>query len=106
MIKTHDQLVEMIAADLECRGYVPHKFVTYDMGHAQGEIDVYAMNEDYVLLFEVKQTDSCRHYNKASNQMKRAEENVFQGFRVFKFYGCDSGVGTYQLKWIKHEAKR
>lgn len=101
---THDQIVGRIAEDMIDRGYhSPEMFVEYKnkCGNVVGEIDLYFRKGKYVLLFEVKETDSIRHYNKAKKQMYRAEHHYFnKSDRIFKFYGYNYN-GDYNIEWIK-----
>lgn len=101
---SHDQIVANIAEDMINRGYTdPQMFVEYKdrYGNVVGELDLYFRKGKYVLLFEVKQVDTIKHYCKAANQMKRAEQHYFnKSDRVFKFYGYNWN-GDYALEWIR-----
>ena len=74
-------------------------------GHVVGEIDLYYKVGKYILLFEIKESDTCRNYNKADRQMKRASCVLFNNYRVFKFFAHNKEGGGYEIKWIKGEQR-
>lgn len=96
----HNELTEVIAKELKDRGYNPHLYQEYRTNGACGEIDIFAIKDNYVLLFEIKKTDSIRNYNKAQKQTLRAELNCFPHNRVFRFYAYTTEDG-YNIEWIR-----
>jgi Holliday junction resolvase-like predicted endonuclease len=96
-------LVDLIEEELIKRNYAGiKKYVEYRNGSC-GEIDLFVVKDNYVLLFEAKCTKSRKSYSKAVNQMNRAEKYYFRSLhkRVFKImaYMKDESV-VYE--WIKH----
>lgn len=71
-----------------------------------GEIDAMAFkinpNKEYLLLFEVKSTDTSKNYKKAIQQLERSE-NHYQKYadRIFKFYVTPDKKGEPQYKMIR-----
>lgn len=95
----HDKLVNIIETELKNRGFNEiHKFIHYK-NKKSGEIDIYARKNDYIFLFEIKSNYSIKGYNKAKDQLKRAEKFYFnKKDRVFKFYVCN--YNEPYIRWI------
>lgn len=75
------------------------KFQEYGKYHRPiGEIDLLGIKNNYVVLFEMKSTNSQRNYVKAVRQLKRAKlkYNGSRGKRVFMFY-----VTPNKIQWLK-----
>lgn len=98
MITRHNHLIDIVEQELIDRGYNPIREEEYNKGVC-GEIDLYAINGKYILLFEMKTTTNYKTRKKAIEQMNRAERYCFNNKRVFKFY-----VSNYKnptIEWIK-----
>lgn len=85
--RKHDSLVDIVKEELYDRNIVKvFDHVLYHNG-VYGEIDVYGVKNDYVLLFEIKCNDSRGNRKKAENQLERARKYYFKhDKRVFKFF--------------------
>lgn len=104
MQQEHDDIVYRLQQHLEYKGFKDiHTFEEYRKHGVVGEIDLYVPLDKYVLLFEVKEHDSIRAFNKAVRQMHRAEYTLFQGKRVFEFY-VHGYNGDYYIQWVKHHS--
>jgi len=95
----HDQIV----ADLESRlqdSSIPwetHTYIEHTTPDGRlGEIDLYAIYDGTVLLFEVKSTDRIKNEEKAFYQLTRAQEN-FPGMRCILFYAAGIGPRAYRI---------
>ena len=99
----------MVVDDLLKSGYTTNQIVMfqeYNECGIKGEIDVYAMRDNYISIFEIK--NSTKHRKKAIEQMNRAKHYFFQDHlhldeRVFKFfvhYDNHTEHG-YDYEWIK-----
>lgn len=73
-----------------------------------GEIDVYSIkrtkNKIYLLLFEVKSTDSIKNKRFACEQLTRHERILSDNTdRIFKFYVTPHkhNIKTLSIEWIK-----
>jgi Holliday junction resolvase-like predicted endonuclease len=89
-ISKHDQLVDIIADEMRSRGYTEIFKHTEYIRRKSGEIDLYVVKGKYVFCFEMKTNDCERGYNKAVDQLRRAEKYYFRKYqRVFKFYVYD-----------------
>jgi len=100
----HDGLVRLVEQELKNRGFTDiHKFEEYKRHSICGEIDIYAIKDDYVLLFEIKSNGAYKNEKKAIKQMNRAEKHYFsQDMRMFKFFVYGYGNGkAYNMVWEK-----
>ena len=100
----HDSLVGLVEEELKTRGYTEiYKNVKYSNG-LDGEIDIYAVNKKYILNFEVKCNHNNKAYNKAKDQLTKAETYFHpKNSRVFNFYvygDCKSNNNIY-YNWLK-----
>lgn len=99
MMNRHDSLIDRVEKELKERGYVNTKRnLEYSIKQC-GEIDLYAIKDRYVLLFEMKTTDNYKSRKKAIEQLNRATNNCFNDYRVFKFYV--SNYKDMKIEWIK-----
>ena len=96
----HDQLIDIIADELQQRGYTKiHKNIEYNHRKHKGEIDLYAVKDKYVLLFEMKTNFSTKNFGKAKAQLQRAKKYYFnKDQRVFKFYVCN--IEDPYIRWV------
>lgn len=95
----HDSLIDVVESELRSRGYTDIFRNTNYSYKDCGEIDLYAVKNNYVLLFEMKSNDTYKARKKAISQLSRATNNCFNNYRVFKFY-----VSNYkepQIEWIR-----
>ena len=101
MTSKHDTLVELVVEELKVRGYTDiHKFEDYKSKGYSGEIDLYTITDNYILLFEIKCTPRGRHERKAREQLDRATEYFLpKDKRVFKFYVYGCGKDDYHIVW-------
>lgn len=101
---THDSLVDLINDEMLSRGYTNiHRNVNYKQKRS-GEIDLYVQHNKYIYLFEMKSNYSIKSYNKAIDQLHRAEKYYFRNngkkrYRVFKFFVYDHK--DPKIKWIQ-----
>lgn len=99
-LQKHNSLVDIIENRLNNKGYDIHKYETYCSRKGCGEIDLYAIKDNYVLLFEIKSSE--KRYTKAIEQLERAEKCCFKNYRVFKFFvyykNNDKGYGVDYVK--------
>jgi hypothetical protein len=99
-LKNHDSLIDLLGDELEMRGYrTVYRNTEYSVKSC-GEIDLWAKRDGYVLMFEMKATNSVKNRKKAYEQLKRAKSNCFPNSRVFGFY-----VSNYKnpvVEWIKN----
>ena len=79
-----------------------------------GEIDNYAINKPdikkYLLLFEVKTTDTYKNKSKAYQQLEKSREhfkNIYNIDKVFMFYvhGMSGKSKEYKINWYKPKEK-
>lgn len=92
----HDSLIDRVEAELLRRGYDDiHREYEYD----KGEVDLFAIRDNYVLLFEMKSVDNSKARRKAYEQLNRADRYLFRNKRVFKFYV--SNVSNCNIKWYR-----
>jgi Holliday junction resolvase-like predicted endonuclease len=98
----HDGLVEKVKDELIEKGHTKiFDHVEYQTRRHYGEIDIYAINDKYILVFEIKGTDSLHNYTKAAKQLKRAEDFYFDKTRrIFKFYVSYDDKDRMQYKWV------
>jgi Holliday junction resolvase-like predicted endonuclease len=93
----HSDLVNVVEKELRQRGYdIIHKNIEYNKTK-KGEIDIYAVKNNYILLFEIKCNKHIKSYNKAVDQLYRAERYYFnKKQRVFKFFVYDCKKPKYE----------
>jgi Holliday junction resolvase-like predicted endonuclease len=97
--RRHDSLIDFVEAELKSRGFRDvYRNVNYNKNKC-GEIDLYALRDGYVLLFEMKSTNCYKSRKKALDQLNRARLNCFRGSRVFSFYVSD--YKNPSIEWIK-----
>ena len=107
----HNALVYLTIDDLLRTGYSTNQifmFQAYDENGVAGEIDLYAVNGRYTLLFEMKCSYNSKTYNKAVKQLNRAKHYFFKTHlhldkRLFKFmvhYDKNQESG-YSYKWVR-----
>ena len=99
----HDGIVGVVEKELKRRGFnFIRKFEEYSSRGCCGEIDIYAMKDDYILNFEIKCSDCKKSYAKALRQLTRSSSNYFsRKYRVFNFYVCKTDEDDIVYKWIK-----
>ena len=96
----HDKLIDIISKDLKHRGYTDIYKNTEYSNLKCGEIDLYATKGKYVLVFEMKTNYNLKNYEKAKQQLNRAEKYYFSKHqKVFKFYV--SNINNPYVEWIK-----
>lgn len=100
----HNSLVDLVEEELKFRGYTEiYKNTTYSNG-LDGEIDIYAVKNNYILNFEIKCNHTNKAYKKAKDQLSRATRYYHpRNSRVFNFYvhgDCKQGNNIY-FNWIK-----
>jgi len=71
-----------------------------------GEIDLLAVHhsrtKSYCLAFEVKTTDSDKHYSTAKKQLRRMKKRfIDKDSRNYFFYVCGTKRGDYCLRQVK-----
>lgn len=108
--KLHDDTIDKLINRLNPEEYhqISKNVEYYNPGckSVTGEIDAMAFklqfDKSYLLLFEVKSTDSIKHYNKAVRQLNRSEYH-YKNFvnRIFKFYVTPTEGGELNIDWIK-----
>lgn len=96
----HNRLISKLEKRLENYTRVEREMEYGPYDRPTGEIDLIAVNHNYVLLFEMKSFDTQRNYHRALNQLNRAVNNFdeIKNKRVFKFY-----VTPGNIKWIKNK---
>jgi Holliday junction resolvase-like predicted endonuclease len=96
----HDKLVDIVKRELINRGYEKiYDHIEYTRKNS-GEIDLYARKNNYILLFEIKCNKNKKSYEKAINQLYRAEKYYFKKkHRVFKFLVYD--IKEPKIEWIR-----
>jgi Holliday junction resolvase-like predicted endonuclease len=98
-MNNHDSLIDYVEAELGKRG-ITNTFRNIEYSrNCCGEIDLYAVKGDYVLLFEMKTNNSYKSRNKALKQLSRARLNCFPDKRVFSFYV--SNYNSPKVEWVK-----
>lgn len=100
----HDSLIELVAKELDRRGYQSVYKNTEYSARSCGEIDLWTKRDNYILLFEMKCNDTYKARRKAYEQMDRAERNCFPHSRVFKFYVYNHENPT--IEWVKNVGGR
>jgi len=76
-LRNHDSLVTRIELELKNRGY---EFIYRNTEYSKqscGEIDLYTVKDNYVLLFEMKSNHNYKNRKKAKEQLYRAKNNCF-----------------------------
>ena len=100
----HDNLVIQVINELEERGHDNIKsLIDYNVEGHCGEIDIYAIKDNYVLLFEIKSHKTNSNYRKAKEQLERAETYCFKNKRVFSFFVYGDIHDEIQYKWIRRK---
>lgn len=100
----HDKLVNLVEEEFHRRGFTQtFKFREYNFPTRSGEIDLYAKYDEYILLVEVKSTDTSKSKRRAHRQLYNAEKYFFKNKRVFKFYVYENKHShEYVLEWLKN----
>jgi hypothetical protein len=105
--RRHEDLVDKVEKELMNLGYQEvYKHTTYSSHNKCGEIDVFVRNQDNYLVFEIKGTDSIRHYKKAKKQLVRAERYCFTDERCFLFYVYGNKYGKPVYRRMKNETNK
>ena len=105
----HDQLVQTLEDRLRATGnYSGIETKTYYSSRREcGEIDLYAMRGNRVVVFEIKSSDSAANSRKAEAQLKRAVLNYRQFQHkdcvLFYAYWTDHREGEYGLERVCFE---
>jgi hypothetical protein len=98
----HDSLVSLVRDRLvQSRLYdLVETHIIYKQGRICGEIDVYGVNGNKVVLFEAKCNLSGKNYRKAVEQLNRAEMYCFPESKVYKFI-VHYNLNSYTIKKVK-----
>ncbi len=107
----HNALIYHTVDDLLKSGYTTEQifmFTEYNENGIAGEIDLYAVNDRYTLLFEMKCTYNSKTYKKSVKQLNRAKyyhfkTHLYPQERMFKFmvhYDKHKEHG-YDYKWVR-----
>lgn len=95
----HDALVNIVAKELKARNFDVHKFIKFKLYRQDGEMDLYAIKDNYMIIAEIKCSHNYKTEQKAMYQLHK-DEQLFDKYRIFKFmvYYKDHGA---HYQWIK-----
>lgn len=95
----HDDILDCLEERLS--DYDVYRNICFHHFGVDGEIDLYAVNNDYVIVFEAKTTDRKSSRKKAVKQLRKGsrwlERTQYPLHRMFYFYAYGRG-NSYGLK--------
>ena len=83
--KNHNSLVNIVKQNLIEKGFTDVHLHTNYADAVSGEIDIFAVDSNYVLCFEIKCNYTKKSYESALDQLSKAKRFFFDD--SFKFYG-------------------
>lgn len=107
-MSSHDDLEEMVADELEYRGWAVRTGLIYtdEKGRTMGDIDILAIKENYCIIAELKTTLTEKRYTFAVEQVSRAihYNKELQVHRIFPFVigFSDKYHRGWNAHWVHH----
>ena len=93
-IQGHNHLVDIVEKHLRGYDYIL-KYVEYDNNNHHGEIDLLAIKDNFINIYEIK-THYCRkNFHKAIHQLHNAKEyvqNIFNPDKINLIYISEKNV--------------
>lgn len=99
----HDNLVLTLEERLKDSGWKTTTFKEYHNHHGDGEIDLYAVKDNYRAVVEVKCSIRQKNWIYAHDQLARASRNYFRDDkRTFAFvaYYDNRKSDDYHIEWV------
>jgi Holliday junction resolvase-like predicted endonuclease len=97
----HDRLVGLVEDILHAKKYdVVGTLTKFKVNGRDGEMDLFAIKDNYALVFEVKCSNNYKTRKKAKEQLSK-DEQLFKAYRVFKFMVYYKHGGPEYL-WIRN----